>query len=324
VIDQPPTYLRLEIELERITGRSGADSAPAPGRLRGALGKALVDAFCPFGEPCCDPKGKGRRTPTAAATDLCRLAAGCPYGALFAASLTRRPPFALYVPERPSDGGPTMVEVTLYGPAWRHYPWVLSALGRCLGENGPRDLSGLRLGTVRRIRPDRGEEALSSGDLTNLPADLSPDVLGLAPEVFVAPRPVAVELLSPTHLLRKGRSIPREQPVPFEILVKSTLDRFAGLYGDTASPILAPEVRSGLEAEAARVPLLEQDLRAAQASHYSRRSRAHLDLGGSVGRLLYGGEAAAFAHILPAAEVLHLGKNPTFGCGRLRVDLVEP
>ena len=323
MIDQLPTYLRLEIEIERPAGNSVAGAAPAPGRLRGALGKALVDAFCPFGEPRCDPKGKDRPAPGEAPGELCRLADECPYGVLFAASLTRRPPFAVYVPETRGGGDPTVVEITLYGPAWHHYAWVLAGLGRCLGGDGPRDLAGLRLGTIRRLRPDRGNEALAKGDLTRVPADLTPDLLGLAPEVFVAPRPVAVELLSPTHLLSKGKPIPRERPVPFEILVKSTLDRFSGLYGDTASPALAPEVRSVVEAEAARVPLLKQDLQATEGSHFSRRSRAHLDLGGSVGRLVYGPEAAAFVHILRAAEILQLGKNTTFGCGRLRVDLVE-
>jgi hypothetical protein len=42
-----------------------------------------------------------------------------------------------------------------------------------------------------------------------------------------------------------------------------------------------------------------------------------------VGRLVYGPGAAAFVHVLCAAEILHLGRNPTFGCGRLRVDLVD-
>ncbi len=323
MIDQLPVYLRLEVELERRGGRPGSDPGPAPGRLRGALGKALVDAFCPFGEPRCDPKGKGRPGPAVAASDLCRLAAECPYGVLFAASLTRRPPFALYVPETRSESEPVGVEITLYGPAWRHYAWTLAGLHRSFAPNGPRDLAGFRFGAVRRVRADREADTLSAGGLGALPADLAPDLLGLAPEPFVAPRPVAVELLSATHLLVKGKPIPRDRPVPFEILVKSTLDRFAGLYGDTASPALAREVRSVLETEAARVPLLEQDLRAAQGAHYSTRSRAHLDLGGSVGRLVYGPEAAAFVHILRAAEILHLGKNPTFGCGRLRVELME-
>jgi hypothetical protein len=173
------------------------------------------------------------------------------------------------------------------------------------------------------VRPDRGGEDLAGARLAALPADLAPDLLGLAPEPFVAPRPVAVELLSPTHLLSRGKPLPRDEPVPFEVLVKSTLDRFAGLYGDGASPVLDPEVRPTLEAEAAEVPLLEQDLRGVGGSHYSRRSRAQLDLGGTVGRLVYGPRAAAFVHVLRVAEILHLGKNPTFGCGRVRVDLVS-
>lgn len=44
-------------------------------------------------------------------------------------------------------------------------------------------------------------------------------------------------------------------------------------------------------------------------------------LGGRVGRLLYGGEAARFLPILQAGEILHLGKNTASGCGRIRVDL---
>jgi hypothetical protein len=324
VSDGLPAYLRLELELEPPAGGKGdSDRAPSPARLRGALGKALVDAFCPFGEPRCDPKGKGRVSSPPPPGALCRLAAACPYGVLFATSLTRRPPFALYVPAAGGSPGAVTAEVTLYGPAWRHYAWLLSALDRALQQVTPRGLPGPHLAAVRRIRPERAAELLCGPDLAALPADLAPDLLGLTPEPFVAPRPVAVELLSPTHLLTRGEPLPRDRPVPFEVLVKSTLDRFAGLYGDAASPVLAPEVRAVVEAEAARVPLLEQDLRAAGDSHYSRRSKARLDLGGTVGRLVYGPQAAAFVHVLRAAEILHLGKNPTFGSGRLQVDLVS-
>jgi CRISPR-associated endoribonuclease Cas6 len=47
-------------------------------------------------------------------------------------------------------------------------------------------------------------------------------------------------------------------------------------------------------------------------------------LGGKVGRLVYGGEAARFLPILRAGEILHVGKNAASGCGRLRVVLPEP
>ena len=39
--------------------------------------------------------------------------------------------------------------------------------------------------------------------------------------------------------------------------------------------------------------------------------RCELLLGGKVGRLIYGVEAARFLPILKAGEILHVGKNPT-------------
>lgn len=340
VSESVPAYLRLEIHLERVrsTGsRSHRRPFPAP-VVRGMLGKALVDRFCPFGEPRCDPKGakraslvpaRGERRRLLSASDLCLLAAACPYGVLFAASRTRRPPFALFVPtlqvEEGAEAGAdeeldSSIELTLYGAAWSAYAWILQALQDALAERiGER--GGWRIGAVRRIRPDRSAEPLTGSDLRALPADLPPDLLGLAPEPFLAPAPVAVELRSPTHLLLRGKPTPRDLPIPFDLLVKSTLDRFAGLFGEDSSPVIAKEIRSVVEAEAAKVPLLEQDVRAADGSHHSRRSSSRLDLGGTVGRLLYGPQAASFFHILRAAEVLHLGKNPTFGCGRIQVDL---
>jgi len=254
--------------------------------------------------------------------ELCRLASACPYGVLFAASLTRRPPFSLSVPEG-NGHSVELVEITLYGPAWRSYAWVLRALELGLSRVGFRTRAGDERGVLRRVGPDRRRHDLAGADLRALPADLAPDLLGLTPEPFVAPRPVVVELLSPTQLVSGGEPLARDEPVPFDVLVKSTLDRFAGLYGDGASPVLAPEIRPTVEAEAAEVPLLEQDLREVEVSDDSRRSRRRLDLGGVVGRLVYGPRAAAFVHVLRAAEILHLGKNPTYGCGRVRVDLVE-
>jgi hypothetical protein len=307
-------YLRLELSL----GPRGAGSSLdlAGGTLRGLLGKVLVDAFCPFGEPLCDPKGKGRSGPLPDPNELCRLAAACPYGVLFAASLTRRPPYALYLCEPEERGADSTLEITLYGPAWRDYAWILAVLQGAL--EGARPVTA-----VHRVRPDRSRDRLSAGLLTELPADLKPDLLTPAPEPFVAPKPVAVELLSPTKLLSQGKPIPRDEPVPFEVLIKSTLDRFAGLYGAGASEVLAKPIRSTLESEAARVPLLTDETTWQDASHPSRRSRHRLSLDGRIGRLVYGERASWFFHILRAAEILHLGKNPTFGSGRLRVDLVE-
>jgi len=312
-----PTYLRLELTLSEPPSPASSDPLDLTGGvLRGLLGKVLVDAFCPFGEPRCDPKGRDRSGPLPAPTDLCHLAARCPYGVLYAASQSRRPPYALFVGPSETDTTNPTLEITLFGPAWRLYPWIVAVLQGAL--EGERPVSA-----VHRLRPDRSRERLSAGSLSELPADLEPDLLTPAPEPFVAPRRVAIELLSPTMLLTKGKPIPADQPVPFDNLIKSTLDRFAGLYGAGASEILSKSVRATVEAEAARVPLVDDQTTWQEAAHLSRRSRHTLALGGRVGRLVYGEQASWFFHILRAAEILHLGKNPTFGNGRLQVDLAE-
>ncbi|MGH9361779.1 MAG: CRISPR system precrRNA processing endoribonuclease RAMP protein Cas6, partial [Thermoanaerobaculia bacterium] len=101
-------------------------------------------------------------------------------------------------------------------------------------------------------------------------------------------------------------------------------DRFAGLYGEQSSDLLRPEIRSVVEAEAVRVPLLADTTRWIEVPDYSARSGAEMLLGGKVGRLLYGGEAARFLPILRAGEILHVGKNTASGCGRIQVDLPPP
>ncbi len=58
-----------------------------------------------------------------------------------------------------------------------------------------------------------------------------------------------------------------------------------------------------------------------EVAYYSARSDAELLFGGKIGRLVYGEEAARFLPLLRAGEIVHLGKNPTSGCGRMRVDL---
>jgi hypothetical protein len=109
--------------------------------------------------------------------------------------------------------------------------------------------------------------------------------------------------------------------VPFALLIARILDRFASLYGEAGSDVLRPEVRSVVEAEAARVPLLADETRWVEVHDFSARSRSEMLLGGKVGRLVYGGEAARFLPILHAGEVLHVGKNAAAGCGRIQIDL---
>lgn len=308
-------YLRLQL-MVRTTGRDRS-SLTAP-RLRRVLGKALIDRFCAYGEPLCQARPARGGHPIDP-REACALAEACPYGVLFAASRSPRPPFALYVP---GDCALPQVpiEVTLYGPAWNLYPWVIAAIERALGQGLGKARTRWEVGEVFRVRPDRSLERLAHAGGHTTPPTVAPDHFSLALDPAAAPVPVSIDLLSPARLLRDGRMIGGREPVPFEVLVARIFDRFRGLYGDGASELVRPEVRTKIEGQAAETPLLSDETRWLEVRDYSARSGKEMLMGGKVGRLTYGEGAVNLLPILRAGELLHLGKNVAAGCGRISVD----
>ena len=312
------TYLRLHLALK--PAGSGDSASFAGPRIRRVLGKALIEGFCPFGEPRCQPRPQ--RGKPAPAHELCDLARSCPYGVLFAASSAGRPPFSLFLPPPRGHDEPQGLELTLYGEGCAMYSWAVLSLQRALRQGLGKERRGWEITEILRVQPDRRVESLCNGDLTALTSNLTPDVLGLGIEPYLAHQPVEVRLLSPTRLLEGGKLLPGHAPVPLRLLVARVLDRFRSLFGDDASEILHPGIREVIEAQADQVRLLVDETEWREVADYSARSRSELLLGGKVGRLVYGEEAAPFFPILRAGEVLHVGKNTTSGCGRIAVDLL--
>jgi len=315
------SYLRLRLVLSPDSSAGHAAAAFTGPRIRRVLGKAMVESFCPFGETLCQPRPQVG-SPPPAPSELCQLALACPYGVLFAGSHGSRPPFALCAFPRAEDDEPDVLELTLYGDAYRLYPWALLSLQRALRAGLGRQRHEWEVEEVRRVHPDRSEERLCGADLSELAPRLSPDLLGLTVEPYLAPQPVEITFLSPARLLENGKLLPGHEGVPLKLLVARILDRFRGLYGDEASEILDPAIRSVVESQAERVEILCDESSWHEVPDYSARGRSELLLGGKVGRLVYGGDAAPFFPILRAGEVLHVGKNPTSGCGRIAVDLL--
>lgn len=311
-------YLRLHLNARPAAGASPEEAPWAAPMLRRVLGKALVEGFCPFGEPHCQPPS-GAQGPVPDAAELCRLAPSCPYGRVYAAAGTSRPPLALYTPP-PRPDRTARLELTLFGEAWHLYPWLLAAAVRGLAGGVGKQRTPWQLLEIARVHPGRRRETLCGADLTGLPPTLTPDRLSLALDSEAAARPVEVRLLSATRLVHEKRLLQRGEPVPFEALVARILDRFAGLYGRAASELLAPAARAALEAEAARVPLVADETGWERVRDYSARGDKEIHLGGKVGRLVYGAEAARFVPLLQAGEILHVGKNPASGCGRMAVN----
>ena len=67
---------------------------------------------------------------------------------------------------------------------------------------------------------------------------------------------------------------------------------------------------------AAEVRTTKEDLRLEQ---YSNRLKGKMDLSGLLGELEFAGDLTPFVPWLLAAQILHIGRNTTFGMGRIEV-----
>ncbi len=332
------SYLRLHLQL---TATGARRPAPASGfrvrrplrrdlsigtpMLRRALGITLVETFCPFGRPLCQRGSSSQRSHTAA--HLCSAAQSCPYGVLYATSRSLRPPFALFL-----DVGDRvavdLAELTLLGHSWTLYSWVLSSLQRALQDGLGRQRRSFEIDAVIRVDSYEQREQLCAGDLAELPSTLDPDLVSISMEPFAADSLVEVELLSPLRLTNRGQllhdqSVTGKSALAFGILISNILDRYQGVFPDDSNEILKPEIRQTIEAEAAQVELVSDQTRWVEMPDYAVRSHQRHQIGGWVGRLVYGGSAARFLSMLRAGEILHVGQYPSSGCGRIRVTLPD-
>ena len=215
--------------------------------------------------------------------------------------------------------------MTLFGAECSLYAWALEGLRDAvavgLGPEGRRQ--SWRVARGFRVDTEGARKPICGPDLQDLPPTLRPDPLpwswsGVADTGYPGQR-VVVDLLGPLRLLVDGRLLPGHEPTPFALLIARILDRFRGVYGYGSSPLLEEPAKSAILDAASRVPLLGDNTRWVDRPDYSARQGRELLLGGKLGQLSYGAEAVPFLPLLRAGEILHVGKNPTSGCGRIRV-----
>ncbi len=311
------SYLRLRICLAPVAPAAGRTSAPLAPIVRRVLGKALIDRFCPFPRPLCQQQQR-QGSDWATPVQLCCLAQKCAYGVVYAASLNGRPPYAVHVPAVSGSQAP-QVELTLFGPGCRFYPWLLASLQEACAAGVGRQRTQWAFSEVKRLGPDGSSETLCTSGLGELAATIEPAEFALTTAGPTDSGPVEVQLLSPTRLISDGRLFRQDSPVPFDLLVARILDRFEGIYGSEACAILRSDVRATLQAQAADVAVVEHRTEWSEVPDYSARQGSEMQLGGKVGYLVYDNPAADFLAILRAGEILQVGKNPTSGCGRIAV-----
>jgi len=276
--------------------------------LRGGLGHALKKTVCALRRRQCSD---------------CLLVASCAYAFIWEGGDDpgRRPlPYLLIPPDdsrRSWRAGEYFnFNLILLGRANDYLPHLIYAVKE-MGDSGLGKKS-LSSGRFDLEKITLGEEVIWEGDTLQSPARL--------PDLVLQPAPAAVipELrlvcLSPVRLKYANHLI---GDLPFHLLIRAAMRRISSLeaaHGQGEPPL---DYR-GLAARAADVGIREADCRWLEFERYSNRQKSGMLLGGVQGTIRYQGDNLAdFLPLLRYCEVVGLGKQTTFGLGRIKVELPE-
>jgi len=288
--------------------------------LRGGLGHALKRIACALRQQECQN---------------CLLQQTCAYSFLFErkenltpSSITdkvrrvaRPHPYILVPPEENTRAyekeAPFSFGVSFFGPAIQFLPHLVFAVQE-MGKTGlgkqAQDGSGqLHLETV-------SQNGRTIYDGRALDTSIAPDELPVAAAPSGRIKRITLTCYTPLRLKQDNEL---QDKLPFQILIRAALRRISALesaYGN-GEPALDYK---GLVARAAGVAMTKSSCRWTEIERYSNRQKRAMLMGGITGSITYDGDnLAEFVPLLRYCEVVHLGKETSFGLGRISIEAEE-
>jgi hypothetical protein len=128
-----------------------------------------------------------------------------------------------------------------------------------------------------------------------------------------AQRLVTIRLETPLRFKQGNRL---SDALPFETLVRNMLRRASSLmetYGEGEPPL---DYR-GMVARAGAVDVVKSNLRWTDWERFSNRQERAMNLGGLTGAVTYKGPMDEFLPLIEFSELVHIGKQTSFGLGKM-------
>ena len=279
--------------------------------LRGTLGHALKSTVCAVRIKICDK---------------CLLRHNCLYARIFeykpnphveSSQVALPHPYVLeYATEEKTYDTADIFQFRLIilGSLVESLPyWIYSV--QQMGERGlgPRDRDGNRAQFHLQQVLAAGEQIFDCCS-SNLRGDVSAQQLAWieAPEKIERLR---IELLTPLRTKDRNRLA---TDLDFTLLVRLGLRRLQSI-SDAFNVRIEPEGITELLQQAREVKVLRKDIHWHEQVRYSTRQQERQQFGGLLGTMEVEGDLSPFWPLLRIAEIIHLGKETSFGLGRLKV-----
>lgn len=202
------------------------------------------------------------------------------------------------------------IDLILLGNAIDYAPSLIYALqsARKLQLGASRYSFALKKiihGTNRRIVWQDGLLNKIAIQSITLPYKTLPDVKG-----------VSISLKTPLRIRRNGALI---EAVDFLTIIRNITNRMEAIakrYGGLADNMEIKQV----QILASEVAIVQNQLEMKNIKRYSNRLGEKMDFGGLLGSVQFEGNLTPFVPWLYAAQILHIGRNTTFGMGKIEVE----
>lgn len=228
-------------------------------------------------------------------------------------------PYVIEPPDSPKNqfnkGEPFDFALLLFGKANDYLPYFIYAfeqmgnLGIGKKIKGRRPQFYLRSVNVNNRTIYMGQDKkFSNGDFTD----------DLVLEDFMSDRPVqSIDLALKTPLRLKFEN-KFQASLPFHVLVRAMLRRISSLcnYHGKGEPDL--DYR-GLVERAMDIDITESSLKWFDWKRYSTKQDQSMLMGGIVGQVTYSGELSEFVPLIRFCEKVHVGKQTSFGLGKIEL-----
>lgn len=204
----------------------------------------------------------------------------------------------------------------LFGRATEYVPYCIYAFDQ-MGQTGiGKRVNGRRAGFVlKEVRSGPGGETIYSSQDQRLQRVNFSSELTL-PELPAADiRRITIHLETPLRVKQENHLT---ADLPFHTLIRAALRRVSSLftYYGSGEPDLDYK---GLVERAQAVETVDSTLGWFDWERYSNRQEVKMLMGGISGSITYAGDLREFLPALRICEEVHLGKQTTFGLGKIEI-----
>ena len=127
-----------------------------------------------------------------------------------------------------------------------------------------------------------------------------------------------IHLITPLRLKFRNRL---KADLPFHVFVRAVLRRISSLFACYGEGEPELDYR-GLIKRAESVRIVESSIRWFDWKRYSSRQDQTMLMGGIIGSVTYEGNIAEFVPLIELCEKLHIGKQTSFGLGKIKMELL--